>query len=59
MGPKSVFGVGVLIFTLKTSSIPHMPIFLCFGGLKHLIKHYFSKGATKCHFNVNHATNWH
>ena len=59
MGPESIFGVGMLVFTLRESSLPMRPLFMCFSWLNNPVNHYFARGATQCHFNANFATKSH
>ena len=44
---KAEFGMWMPVFILRASSSPQEPLFICFGRLKHLVKHYFAKGASK------------
>ena len=59
MDPESVFGVGLFVFTIRASSLPHKPLLLCFRLLKHLGRHYLANGASNWHFNAKSASIWH
>ena len=59
MGPEFVFGVGMLFFTLRASSLPQRSLFMCFGRLKQPVENYSSNGASNWHLNAKSTSFWH
>ena len=59
MSPESVFGVGMLVFTLRAASLPRWPLSLCFEQLKHPARHYLANRASNWHLNAKRASFWH
>ena len=59
MGPKSVFGVGMLVFTLRATPLPQWPLSLCFERLKQIGSHYLANKASRWHLISKNALFWH
>ena len=45
MGPESVYDVGMLVFTLRATSLPRGPLFMIFEQQYCRAWHLFAKGA--------------